>query len=33
VLSNVPSRWTAWKAQSLARHPLHAVLQADRMVE
>ena len=33
VLSNVPSPWTAWKAKSLARHPLLAVLQADRMVE
>ena len=33
VLSNVPSMWTAWKAKSLARHPLQAVLQANRVVE
>ncbi|HZV64597.1 MAG TPA: 4-(cytidine 5'-diphospho)-2-C-methyl-D-erythritol kinase [Telluria sp.] len=33
VLDKVPSSWTAWKAKSLARHPLPAVLQADRVVE
>jgi 4-diphosphocytidyl-2-C-methyl-D-erythritol kinase len=33
VLSNVPSVWTAWKAKSLARHPLQAVLQVDGVIE
>jgi 4-diphosphocytidyl-2-C-methyl-D-erythritol kinase len=27
VLSNVPQRWQAWKAKSLARHPLKSLLQ------
>ena len=27
VRTQVPPRWTAWKAASLARHPLQAVLQ------
>jgi 4-diphosphocytidyl-2-C-methyl-D-erythritol kinase len=27
VLSNVPRRWQAWKAKSLARHPLKSLLQ------
>jgi 4-diphosphocytidyl-2-C-methyl-D-erythritol kinase len=27
VLEKIPSVWTAWKARSLARHPLDAVLQ------
>ena len=27
VLSNMPPIWTAWKARSLARHPLQALLQ------
>jgi 4-diphosphocytidyl-2-C-methyl-D-erythritol kinase len=29
VLSNVPPVWNAWKAKSLARHPLKALLQND----
>lgn len=33
VLSNVPSVWRAWKAKSLARHPLSKVLQGERVVE
>jgi 4-diphosphocytidyl-2-C-methyl-D-erythritol kinase len=27
VLGNVPSKWRAWKAKSLARHPLKSLLQ------
>ncbi len=30
VLSNVPPVWTAWKAKSLARHPMHALLQIEK---
>ena len=33
VLSKVPPGWTAWKAASLARHPLKAVLQGDSDIE
>lgn len=29
VLQNMPSVWTAWKARSLARHPLQALLQVE----
>ena len=29
VLGNMPAAWRAWKAQALARHPLHAVLQVE----
>jgi 4-diphosphocytidyl-2-C-methyl-D-erythritol kinase len=32
VLSNVPAVWTAWKAKSLARHPLAEVLQVDGVI-
>lgn len=32
VLSNVPAVWTAWKAKSLARHPLAQVLQVDGVI-
>ena len=32
VLSNVPSAWIAWKAKSLARHPLAEVLQVDGVI-
>ena len=33
VLSNVPAVWTAWKAKSLARHPLAEVLQVDGVID
>jgi len=33
VLSKVPPGWAAWKAASLARHPLKAVLQGDSDIE
>jgi 4-diphosphocytidyl-2-C-methyl-D-erythritol kinase len=33
VLSNVPPVWNAWKAKSLARHPMHSLLQVDADVE
>ena len=33
VLGNLPAIWTAWKAQSLPRHPLHMVLQVDGVIE
>jgi len=33
VLSNVPSVWSAWKAKSLARHPLAEVLQVGGVIE
>jgi 4-diphosphocytidyl-2-C-methyl-D-erythritol kinase len=33
VLSNMPPIWTAWKARSLARHPLQALLQVDGVIE
>lgn len=33
VLSKVPAAWVAWKAASLPRHPLKAVLQADSDIE
>ncbi|HEX9171844.1 MAG TPA: 4-(cytidine 5'-diphospho)-2-C-methyl-D-erythritol kinase [Telluria sp.] len=29
VLSNVPQRWQAWKAKSLASHPLKSLLQSE----
>ena len=29
VLAAMPAVWLAWKAQALARHPLHAVLQVE----
>jgi 4-diphosphocytidyl-2-C-methyl-D-erythritol kinase len=32
VLSNVPAAWTAWKAKSLARHPLAEVLQVGGVI-
>jgi 4-diphosphocytidyl-2-C-methyl-D-erythritol kinase len=33
VLGNVPSKWRAWKAKSLARHPLKSLLRNGRVVE
>jgi 4-diphosphocytidyl-2-C-methyl-D-erythritol kinase len=33
VLAAMPSKWKAWKAKSLAQHPLHALLQVDRVIE
>ncbi len=33
VLAKVPRIWTAWKAKSLARHPLQAVLQVEGVIE
>lgn len=33
VLSNMPPVWTAWKAKSLARHPLAEVLQVDGVID
>ena len=33
VLSNVPAVWVAWKAKSLARHPLAEVLQVDGVID
>lgn len=33
VLAKVPAKWTAWKARSLACHPLQAVLQGAGVVE
>ncbi len=33
VLADVPRRWRAWKAKSLQRHPLHALLQVDGVIE
>ena len=33
VLSKMPAAWTAWKARSLARHPLQSVLQVDGVIE
>ena len=33
VLSNVPAVWTAWKAKSLARHPLAEVLQVGGVID
>jgi 4-diphosphocytidyl-2-C-methyl-D-erythritol kinase len=33
VLSDVPPAWSAWKAKSLARHPLEALLQVDGVIE
>ncbi len=29
VLGKMPAMWRAWKAQALARHPLHAMLQVE----
>ena len=33
VLAAMPAIWTAWKAKSLPRHPLSAVLQVDGVIE
>ena len=33
VLAKVPGCWGAWKAQSLQRHPMHALLQVGRVIE
>jgi 4-diphosphocytidyl-2-C-methyl-D-erythritol kinase len=33
VLAEMPSKWRAWKARSLQRHPMHALLQVDRVIE
>lgn len=33
VLNNVPAVWAAWKAKSLARHPLAEVLQVDGVID
>jgi 4-diphosphocytidyl-2-C-methyl-D-erythritol kinase len=33
VLAEVPSKWGAWKARSLRRHPMHALLQVKRVIE
>lgn len=33
VLNNMPPVWTAWKAQSLARHPLQVQLQNSGVIE
>ncbi len=33
VLTQVPAVWSAWKAKSLARHPLQAVLQGSGVIE
>lgn len=33
VAAKVPSVWTAWKAQALARHPLQVVLQVSSVIE
>ncbi|MES2015181.1 MAG: 4-(cytidine 5'-diphospho)-2-C-methyl-D-erythritol kinase [Pseudomonadota bacterium] len=32
VLGNLPPRWTAWKARSLARHPLAGLLQVEGVI-
>jgi 4-diphosphocytidyl-2-C-methyl-D-erythritol kinase len=33
VLAEVPAKWRAWKARSLQRHPMHALLQVERVIE
>jgi 4-diphosphocytidyl-2-C-methyl-D-erythritol kinase len=33
VVAQAPSKWRAWKAKSLARHPLEAVLQGGVVIE
>jgi 4-diphosphocytidyl-2-C-methyl-D-erythritol kinase len=33
ILAAMPGIWNAWKAKSLARHPLQAVLQVDGVIE
>ena len=33
VLGNMPRIWSAWKAKSLARHPLRGVLQVEGVIE
>jgi 4-diphosphocytidyl-2-C-methyl-D-erythritol kinase len=33
VLANMPPVWVAWKARSLARHPLEALLQVDGFID
>ena len=33
VLASMPAVWVAWKAESLARHPLQAVLQVEGVIE
>ena len=33
VLADMPSKWRAWKAKSLKRHPMQALLQVARVIE
>ncbi len=33
VLAKAPSKWGAWKARSLQRHPMHGLLQVDGVIE
>jgi 4-diphosphocytidyl-2-C-methyl-D-erythritol kinase len=33
VLAEVPPKWRAWKAASLQRHPMRALLQVERVIE
>lgn len=33
VLAEMPPDWSAWKARSLQRHPMHLLLQVDRVIE
>ena len=33
VLAKMPSKWRAWKARSLQRHPMHALLQVGGVIE
>ena len=33
VLADMPSKWRAWKAKSLTRHPMQALLQVARVIE
>jgi 4-diphosphocytidyl-2-C-methyl-D-erythritol kinase len=33
ALAKVPPAWRAWTAKSLARHPIEALLQVDRVIE
>ncbi|MDB5906844.1 MAG: uncharacterized protein JWP34_958 [Massilia sp.] len=33
VLAKIPSRWKAWKARPLQRHPMRALLQVNRVIE
>jgi 4-diphosphocytidyl-2-C-methyl-D-erythritol kinase len=32
ILGNMPAKWTAWKARSLARHPLQVLLQVEGVI-